>query len=63
MDLPAARIGADGIFVGDVKLPDPVLKPRVNCEYGGVNELTVTFVVSAVDVAGEDSYPESSSAE
>lgn len=59
MSLPPAKITPDGIYIGNERLPDPILEDsiQVKPELGGMNRLTVTFLVDRVGIAGEQDYP------
>jgi hypothetical protein len=57
--LLTARVTPDGVFIGDTKLPGLIASDGVSAhaEWGGVNRLTVGFLVGRVEFDGEDAYP------
>lgn len=54
----SASLGPAGVFVAGVQLPGIVADDVVvTAAHGGKNQLTVTFLVGPVTVAGPDEYP------
>lgn len=59
MDIPEAKVTADGVYIGGEKLPGIIKAEGVTArgEWGGINTLTVEFIVDRVTFDGEDNYP------
>jgi hypothetical protein len=52
-NIPDARITSTEVWIGDQKLPGPIMESGVTIEPGGTthaNRVTVTFIVGRVEV-------------